>query len=102
VNGVLPVWTQWWSEEEVSGLFPDAATRGRVEGQQHQLPLTYFAEPLTVPQGGTPSPARTGPSETRTRRRHGPPARFAKRCLERHVAREIFKLLPYEKVLLMT
>lgn len=55
-NGVLPVWTQWWGEEEVSGLFPDAATRERVEGQQQRLPLTYFAEPLTVPQGWDAEP----------------------------------------------
>lgn len=24
-SGVLPVWTQWWAEDEVGGLFPDMA-----------------------------------------------------------------------------
>ena len=55
-RGVLPAWTRWWSEEEVSGLFPDAATRERVEKQQQHLPLTYFAEALTVPQGWDAEP----------------------------------------------
>ena len=55
-SGVLPVWTQWWAEDEVRHLFPDAATRERVEEQQQPLPLTYFAEPLTVPTGWDADP----------------------------------------------
>ncbi len=55
-NGVLPVWTEWWGEDEVSALFPDAATRERVERQQQKLPLSYFAEPLPVPEGWDAQP----------------------------------------------
>ena len=55
-NGVLPVWTRWWDEEEATELFPDKATRECVEEQQQHLPLTYFAEPLTVPQGWDAEP----------------------------------------------
>ena len=51
VTGVLPVWTEWWGEEEVNALFPDLATRQRVEMQQQRLPLAYFTEPLPVREG---------------------------------------------------
>ena len=71
-SGVLPVWTEWWGEDEVSGLFPDAATRERVEAQQQRLPLSYFTEPLTVPAGWAAMPCAylafgdTYAQETRT------------------------------------
>ena len=77
--GVLPVWTQWWDEEEVIGLFPDATTQESVEGQQQHLPLAYFAEPLTVPQGWDAAPCAylafgdTYAEETRAARERGWP-----------------------------
>ena len=55
-DGVLPPWTQWWGEGDVRDLFPDVATRERVERQQQRLPLAYFAEPLTVPRGWAAEP----------------------------------------------
>ena len=55
-DGVLPVWTQWW-DEDLSPLFPDAATRERVEAQQQRLPLAYFTEPLPVPAGWSARPS---------------------------------------------
>ncbi len=56
-DGLLPVWTQWWDEAEVAGLFPDAATRDRVEQEQQRLPLTYFEQVLDVPAGWDALPA---------------------------------------------
>jgi hypothetical protein len=49
-QGMLPVWTQWWDEDEVRGLFPDPAVRAAVEQQQRRLPLTYFEDTIDVPQ----------------------------------------------------
>ncbi|GGK11212.1 hypothetical protein GCM10010123_46470 [Pilimelia anulata] len=50
-HGLLPPWTRWWSESEVASLFPDDATRLRVEREQQRLPLSYFAQSLAVPSG---------------------------------------------------
>src|SRR6478609_6627759 len=41
-DGVLPPWTQWWADDDVRDLFPDAATRAAVEAEQPRLPLSYF------------------------------------------------------------
>jgi pimeloyl-ACP methyl ester carboxylesterase len=48
-DGLLPPWTQWWDEEELTPLFPDSAIRRRIEEQQRRLPLSYFQDP--VPSG---------------------------------------------------
>jgi len=50
-SGLLPVWTSWWEEAEVAGLFPDAGTRARLEREQQRLPLSYFEGSLPVPEG---------------------------------------------------
>jgi hypothetical protein len=55
-DGVLPPWTQWWSDADVDILFPDRETRRRVEGEQQCLPLAYFRDTLAVPAGWTDSP----------------------------------------------
>ncbi|HEY6786259.1 MAG TPA: alpha/beta hydrolase [Trebonia sp.] len=56
-TGTLPAWTRWWDDEDLSGLFPSAQVRALVEGEQRQLPLSYFAETLPVPEAW---PARRG------------------------------------------
>ncbi len=48
-NGLLPGWTTWWGEEDLSGLFPGERVRAEVEAEQRRLPLSYFAETLPVP-----------------------------------------------------
>jgi hypothetical protein len=50
-DGLLPVWTAWWTDEELSGLFPDAAIRAEVEAEQRRLSLSYFLETVPVPVG---------------------------------------------------
>ena len=48
-NGLLPVWTEWWGDEDLSGLFPSARVRAEVGTEQRRLPLSYFTETLSVP-----------------------------------------------------
>jgi len=50
-DGLLPVWTEWWGDEDLSGLFPDVETRAEVEAEQQRLPLSYFTETVPVPAG---------------------------------------------------
>jgi len=55
--GLLPPWTSWWPTEDVSGLFPDAETRRRVEDEQARLPLSYFDGRVPSPPGWESLPA---------------------------------------------
>jgi hypothetical protein len=50
-DGLLPPWTQWWGDADLGPLFPDAATRERVEREQRRLPLSYFSQSVAVPAG---------------------------------------------------
>lgn len=50
-DGLLPPWTQWWEGTQVAELFPDSATRGRVEREQARLPLRYFESALPASPG---------------------------------------------------
>ena len=56
-DGVLPPWTQWWADDEVRDLFPDAATRAAVEAEQARLPLSYFTARIEVPAGWADRPS---------------------------------------------
>ena len=47
-DGLLPPWSQWWGDVD---LFPDDATRARVEARQPRLPLAYFHATLATPAG---------------------------------------------------
>ncbi len=55
--GVLPPWTEWFAEEDVNPLFPDAATRSRIESRQPRLPLSYLSDRVPVEAGWTAVPA---------------------------------------------
>lgn len=55
-DGLLPPWTRWWPEADVDVLFPDRATRLRVEREQQRLPLEYFRDTVPVPAGWTETP----------------------------------------------
>lgn len=57
VGGLLPRWTAWWGQSESDALFPNDAIRARVESQQLQLPLSYFAETLEIPVGWDDRPS---------------------------------------------
>jgi len=56
-DGLLPPWTQWWDEEQVAALFPDAACRAAVAAEQHRLPVEYFTASIAAPAGWTERPA---------------------------------------------
>jgi hypothetical protein len=55
-DGLLPPWAQWWDEDSMSELFPDAVTRAAVEREERRLPLSYFAETVPVPPGWADRP----------------------------------------------
>jgi len=56
-DGLLPPWTQWWDEDDVRDLFPDASTRARVEAGEPRLPLSYFTSRVAVPAGWADRPS---------------------------------------------
>lgn len=56
-DGRLPVWSRWWPEDEVAGLFPDRGTRAAVEAEQARLPAAYFDATVPSPPGWQDRPA---------------------------------------------
>ncbi|WP_353953170.1 hypothetical protein V6K52_06995 [Knoellia sp. S7-12] len=48
-GGLLPQWTLWWDAADVAPLFPDEATRHRVEADLPRLPLAYFRTSVRPP-----------------------------------------------------
>jgi hypothetical protein len=50
-DGLLPPWTDWWGEEDIAPLFPDAVTRAEVSAEQPRLPLSYYEQSVPVPAG---------------------------------------------------
>jgi hypothetical protein len=55
-DGRLPRWTDWWDDEDVAELFPDAATQAAVMADQPRLPLTYYEQRVPVPAGWDETP----------------------------------------------
>jgi hypothetical protein len=49
--GLLPPWTQWWDEDDVAPLFPDADTRRAVTAEEPRLPLAYYDRAVPAPAG---------------------------------------------------
>jgi hypothetical protein len=50
-DGLLPPWSQWWDEEDVAPLFPDARTRLQVTAEEPQLPLAYYDQSIPAAAG---------------------------------------------------
>jgi len=50
-DGLLPPWTAWWGDADLSPLFPDEKTRGAVSAEAPRLPIGYFEEQIPVPPG---------------------------------------------------
>jgi hypothetical protein len=46
VGGMVPPWPEWWPDEDLTPLFPDADTRRAVEAEAPALPLAFYTEPL--------------------------------------------------------
>ncbi|MDQ6686257.1 MAG: alpha/beta fold hydrolase [Actinomycetota bacterium] len=78
-SGRLPVWSSWWPEASVAALFPDAATRVRVEAGQPRMPLSYLQGRVATPRGWERLPCAylgfgaTYAEEQNTARRNGWP-----------------------------
>jgi hypothetical protein len=51
VDGLLPPWTTWWPDADLSRLIPDPLIRRAVEAEQPRLPVSYYAQRLPVPAG---------------------------------------------------
>lgn len=51
VAGRLPPWTQWWSEHDVTRLFPDPQTQAAIIADQPRLPLAYYDQEIQTPIG---------------------------------------------------
>ena len=56
-SGRLPVWTRWWPEEDLAGIFADAGQRASVESGQRRLPLAYLESAVPSPAGWERLPA---------------------------------------------
>lgn len=50
-NDLLPPWTSWWDEAEVTRLFPNVEVLEQVKREQQRLPLSYFSQSVPVPSG---------------------------------------------------
>jgi hypothetical protein len=50
-DGMLPRWTNWWGDADLSSLFPDQRTRDLVTAEQPRLPLRYFEASVPAPAG---------------------------------------------------
>lgn len=56
IDGRLPRWTSWWSEDEVARLFPDPQTRSAVSAEQPRLALSHYEQQIPVPAGWDDQP----------------------------------------------
>ncbi len=56
-DGLLPPWTEWWPEDAVAELFPNAATKERVTAEQQRVPFSYLAAQIQFPDGWDQIPA---------------------------------------------
>jgi hypothetical protein len=54
--GVLPQWTNWFDEDDVAPLFPDMATRARIEAGQPTLPSGFLLGELEIEAGWNATP----------------------------------------------
>ncbi|MFC4554320.1 alpha/beta fold hydrolase [Georgenia faecalis] len=55
--GDLPPWTSWFPPDAVDPLFPDRATRTRLEARLPRVPLAYLRDDVAVPDGWRDVPA---------------------------------------------
>jgi hypothetical protein len=56
-TGMLPPWTTWFDEADVAPLFPDPATRSRIEAKQPKLPIGFLLGQLEIETGWNKTPS---------------------------------------------
>jgi hypothetical protein len=49
VNGMLPRWSRWWSEEVMTQLLPDPQRRLEIEADLPDVPLAFYETAITIP-----------------------------------------------------
>lgn len=75
----LPPWSQWWTDTDLEGLYPDPDTRRLVQSEEPRLPLSYFQSTVPVPSGWVSTPCaylafgQTYEEELRVAKSHGWP-----------------------------
>ncbi len=55
-DGLLPRWTDWWSEQDVAALLPDPDVRREIVAGQPRLPLDYYLQLIPQPRGWAARP----------------------------------------------
>ena len=56
-DGLLPRWTDWWSDQDVAALLPDPDVRREIVAEQPRLPLDYYTQPIPQPRGWAARPS---------------------------------------------
>jgi pimeloyl-ACP methyl ester carboxylesterase len=51
VDGLLPPWSTWWSEDSMRELVPDEALRSALTREMPSLPLAYLEQRIPSPDG---------------------------------------------------
>lgn len=54
-DGLLPPWTRWWPEEDLTAVLPDPDVLAGIRAVEARLPLAYFQARLGAPPGWTGS-----------------------------------------------
>ena len=56
-DGLLPPWTEWFTERQIAGLFPNPQTRFHIEAQQPQVSIDFLRGKLPIEAGWDRTPA---------------------------------------------
>jgi hypothetical protein len=55
-DGLLPPWSEWWGDADLTPLIPDGQTRAAVCAEMPRLPMGYFEEQIPLPPGWDAKP----------------------------------------------
>lgn len=55
-DGILPPWTQWWSDTDTAALYPNRAVYEYLDSQAPHVPLSYFRHSIEVSEGWSQLP----------------------------------------------
>jgi hypothetical protein len=50
-DGMVPRWTDWWTEDDIAAVLPDPLIRRLVADEQPTLPMDYYLEQVPTPAG---------------------------------------------------
>ncbi len=55
-DGLLPLWSRWWPDEDFAEVLPSAAARAELRKSERRMPLSYFRSRLGAPAGWVEQP----------------------------------------------